>query len=164
MESLKTIPFKNELVYKTYVNKPNSNFYLVDMANEQDFLGGASLGRKASLIAQLLRGKFSVNYAPQLNPNNKVIVINTDKVLLTGKKKEQMVYYSHSGYPGALKIKRVIDLTTMEIVKKAVLRMIPKNKLRDKLIKNLILYTDSNYDKDLYPNINEFNIRRKNDK
>lgn len=103
---------------------------------------GKSLGRLASEIATLLRGKREINYFPHLDPMIMVKVIGIDKVLLTGKKKVNKIYRYHTGYPGGLK-----KISYQEIIKKdrgralklAVMRMLHKNQLRVKLIKRLII-------------------------
>jgi len=101
------------------------------------------LGRLASKIAILLQGKHKPNFVPYLNTGDKVIVINTDKMKITGKKLKKKVYYRHSGYPGGLKkitLEELMKKDSREVLKKAVWGMLPKNKLRKQRIKNLKLY------------------------
>lgn len=103
---------------------------------------GKSLGRLASEIAVLLRGKKEVNYLPYLDPMITVKIANIGKILLTGKKAVQKIYRYHTGYPGGLK-----KIGYLELIKKnrgralklAVLRMLHKNRLRAKLMKRLII-------------------------
>lgn len=103
---------------------------------------GKSLGRLASEIATLLRGKREVCYTPYLDPMIKVKISNLDKVVLTGKKAVQKIYQYHTGYPGGLKTIKYADLTKKDwgrALKLAVLRMLHKNRLRAKLMKRLII-------------------------
>jgi len=100
------------------------------------------LGRLASEVAQFLLGKNSPDFDPAKFSDNKVVVYNIDKIVVTGKKSVQKSYYRHSGYIGNLKEEKLKDLMARDsrlVFKKAVLGMLPKNKLRMKMIKNLIL-------------------------
>ena len=100
-----------------------------------------SLGRLASKIAQILRGKTSPKFQPNILPNEKVFVENADKIRFTGRKLEQKKYYHYSGYPGGLKekkVKEVFEKNPKEVLRRAVLGMLPKNRLRKEMIKNLI--------------------------
>ncbi len=112
------------------------DWYLID-AN------GIPLGRLASTIANILRGKNKVNFTPHTDNGDFVVVINAEKVLLTGKKEEKKEYYRHSGYLGGLK---VIPFRLMKekkpefIIYNAVNGMLPKNKLRSNMIKRLKIY------------------------
>jgi len=102
-----------------------------------------TLGRLAVEIANLLRGKDKPEFVPYLDLGDKVEVINTDQLKVTGKKLKQKIYYSHSLYPGGLKAKRLEEMMekdSRQVVLKAVYGMLPKNKLRDKIIKKLILF------------------------
>lgn len=101
---------------------------------------GKSLGRIASEIAILLQGKNKPQYLPYKDEGDTVIVKNVDKIQITGKKIEQKKYYSHSGYPGALKeisLKEKFRKDPKWVLKKAVYGMLPKNKLRKRFIKRL---------------------------
>ena len=103
---------------------------------------GKSLGRLASEIATLLRGKREVNYFPHLDPLVMVKVTNIKEVLLTGKKEFQKIYRHHSGYPGGLKTVSYLELIKKnqgQALKLAVKRMLNKNRLRAKLMKRLII-------------------------
>lgn len=103
------------------------------------------LGRLAADIAFLLRGKNSPDFAPNKLSNNKIIVFNTAKMVISGKKFENKKYYRHSGYPGGIKMttfKELFKKDPNEPLKRAVYGMLPKNKLRDKMIKNLKLYAE----------------------
>jgi len=99
-----------------------------------------SVGRLASQIALILRGKNKVNFSPQVDNGDFVVVANIDKLKFTGKKLEQKKYYRHSGYPGGLKVTKLSQLyktQPAEILKKAVFKMLPKNRLRNNMIKRL---------------------------
>ncbi|MDO8676631.1 MAG: 50S ribosomal protein L13 [Candidatus Azambacteria bacterium] len=103
---------------------------------------GQSLGRLATNIATLLRGKKEVNYMPHLDPLITVKVSNLDKVVLTGKKAEQKIYRHYTGYQGGLKEIKYPDFIKKDkgrALKLAVLRMLHKNRLRQKLMKRLII-------------------------
>lgn len=109
--------------------------YKIDAKNQ-------TLGRLATQIAVLLQGKNTAQYAPNKSGDVRVIVDNASKVRVTGKKASQKVYRHHTGYIGHLKTrsyKEIFEKNPSEILKKAVLGMIPKNKLRSKRIKNLII-------------------------
>lgn len=104
---------------------------------------GKILGRLAAEVAVLLQGKHKPNFAPHLDTEDKVIVINTSKIKITGKKSEQKKYYRHSGYPGGIKEIKYKDLFAKdpdEVLRKAIYGMLPKNKLRAKMINRLILF------------------------
>jgi large subunit ribosomal protein L13 len=107
--------------------------HLIDATNK-------SLGRLAVEIAILLRGKHKVDFVPYKNMGDVVIVKNVDKVKLTGKKLLQKKYYKHTGYTGHLKeisLEKLFEKSPELVLKKAVYGMLPKNKLRDKIIKRL---------------------------
>lgn len=100
-----------------------------------------SLGRLASKVASILRGKTSPSFQPHILSSEKVLVENVQKVKLTGKKMEQKKYYHYSGYPGGLKERKVKDVFQKnpgEVLRRAVWGMLPKNRLRKEMIKNLI--------------------------
>jgi len=99
-----------------------------------------SLGRLASKVASILRGKTSPKFQPYILSSGKVLVENARKIKLTGKKMEQKKYYHYSGYPGGLKEKKVKDIfqkNPSEVLRRAVWGMLPKNRLRKEMIKNL---------------------------
>jgi len=100
------------------------------------------LGRLAVEIADLLRGKNKPSFVPYLDVGDEVVVINTDKIRVTGKKLKQKIYYQHSGYPGGLKeitLEKALKKDSRKVVHAAVYGMLPKNKLRNKIIKKLKL-------------------------
>ncbi len=98
------------------------------------------LGRLASKIAVILRGKINPSYQPNLMPKEKVIVSNIKNIKFTGNKYKQKIYYHYSGYPGGLKSRKLNELfekNPNRVLWLAVYRMLAKNRLRDKIIKNL---------------------------
>ncbi|MEK9147689.1 MAG: 50S ribosomal protein L13 [Patescibacteria group bacterium] len=100
------------------------------------------LGRVATQIASLLRGKDLVDFVPYKIPDRKIIIENTDKIKFSGKKTEKKIYYRHTGYPGGIKEEKLADLIKRdykEVIKRAVNRMLPDNKLRKEMMKNLII-------------------------
>src|SRR6266436_2641820 len=104
------------------------------------------LGRLATKVARILIGKDKPSFTPYLDSGDHVVVINADKIRLTGNKLEQKIYFSHSGYPGGLKavpVKRVRETRPEGVVREAVLGMLPKNKLRARRAKKLRVYRDA---------------------
>jgi large subunit ribosomal protein L13 len=105
---------------------------------------GLVVGRLASIIAMRLRGKHKASYTPHVDCGDNVIVINADKVVFTGRKREQKVYYHHTGYPGGIKersAKAILDGRFPErVVEKAVERMLPRGPLFRKILGNLRVY------------------------
>lgn len=104
---------------------------------------GKILGRVASEIVALILGKNKANYAPNLDCGDKVVVINAEKIAVTGKKLTDKIYYRHSNYPAGLKSETLGGLIARrpeEALRRAVLGMLPKNKLQDERIKNLYIY------------------------
>lgn len=100
------------------------------------------LGRLATEIAMILRGKNKPEFQPHLDMGGIVEVENADKMVLTGKKMEQKKYYRHSGYPGGIKEERVEELFQKdpgEVLRRSVRKMLPNNKLRKNMIKRLII-------------------------
>ena len=108
--------------------------------NQQIDAANQAIGRLATKIAIILRGKDQPEYNPRLDSGAAVEVINIAKVKITGNKLEQKTYYSHSGYPGGLKTKTMKDVfakNPAEVLRRAVWNMLPKNKLRQEMIKRL---------------------------
>jgi large subunit ribosomal protein L13 len=105
---------------------------------------GLVVGRLASIIALRLRGKHKPTFTPHMDDGDNIIVINADKVVLTGRKREQKVYYHHTGYPGGIKersAKYILEGRFPErIVEKAVQRMLPRGPLGVKQLSNLRVY------------------------
>src|ERR1700756_686461 len=119
--------------------KTGTNWYVVDATN-------AVLGRLATKVARMLIGKDKPSFTPYLDSGDHVVVINADKVRMTGNKVEQKEYYSHSGYPGGLKVvpaKRVRENKADWMIREAVLGMLPKNKLRARRARKLRIYRDA---------------------
>lgn len=117
------------------------NWHLVDARKK-------ILGRTASKIAKLLMGKFKPYFVLNLDCGDYVVVINASEVKVTGKKEENKVYTSYSGYPGGFSQKTYSQLKKdkpEEIIKKAVYGMLPKNKLRKKMMKRLRIYKGDNH-------------------
>lgn len=95
---------------------------------------GQAPGRLATKIATILMGKHKVKYTPHLDLGDKVVITNYDKIAFTGKKLDQKLYRHHSNHPGGLKetpAKKVIAEKPQEAIRSAVIKMLPKNKLRD---------------------------------
>jgi large subunit ribosomal protein L13 len=106
------------------------------------------LGRFASQVAQILRGKHRPNYAPNLYMGDAVIIVNADKIRLTGNKADSKKYYSHSGYPGGVKFTSYKDLMKNDsdkVLLKAIKGMLPKNRLGNEILTHLRIYKDSNH-------------------
>ncbi len=104
---------------------------------------GKVLGRLASLIAQRLRGKHRADFTPHVDGGDFIVVINADQIKLTGKKLEQKIYWRHSGYMGGIKLtpaQKLLSSKPEEILRLAVKRMLPKNRLGRKMLKKLKIY------------------------
>ncbi len=124
---------KTTIAKKSDVNK---NWYLIDAKDK-------ILGRLAPTIANKLRGKDKPIFSPHMDCGDHVIVINADKIKLTGKKLDDKKYYTHSGYPGAIKeepAKHLLERKPTRMLELAVSGMLPKNKLRKIFMKKLKLY------------------------
>jgi len=124
---------------KTHVTKLKDierGWHLVDLKDK-------ILGRQATKIAILLRGKNKPYFTPSLDCGDHVVVINARKVRLTGKKEDQKVYRRYSGYPSGLReisYRSMLEKRPKEVVRHAVRGMLPKNKLRSKMIKRLYTF------------------------
>lgn len=130
---------------KTYMAKSESierKWYVVDATDK-------TLGRLASRIAGILRGKHKPIFTPHVDTGDHVIVINADKVKLTGRKLENKKYYSHSGYPGGIKVKTAGEILNSgrpeRLLKNAVWGMLPHNILGRKMIKKLKIYAGNEH-------------------
>jgi len=123
----------------TYMAKPNEverKWYVIDAA-------GQTLGRLASQAAALIRGKHKPQFTPHVDTGDFVIIVNADKVHLTGKKLEKKKYYRHSGHPGGLKVTTAGDMlknNPVRMVELAVHGMLPKNRLGERLKLKLKVY------------------------
>lgn len=124
---------------KTYVTKPSEvhkEWYIVDAT-------GKTLGRLATEVARVLTGKHKPTYSPALDTGDYVVVVNAEKVQVTGRKLDQKFYYRHSGYPGGLKAISLRDQLSRHptrVIEHAVRGMLPKNALGRHLLRNLKVY------------------------
>ncbi|PTL56368.1 50S ribosomal protein L13 [Paraconexibacter algicola] len=124
---------------KTYVANPTTrerNWVVVDAS-------GQTLGRLATQIADQLRGKRKPDYTPHVDTGDFVVVINAEKIVVTGNKRNDKMYYRHSGFPGGLKsrtFEEMIDRRPEEVIRKAVKGMLPKNRLARKQLTKLKVY------------------------
>ena len=117
------------------------DWYLVDAKDK-------TLGRLASGIAQILRGKNKVNFTPHMDMSDFIVVINADKVVLTGNKENLKEYWRHTGYPGGQKTvsyKKMLEIYPDRVINNAVKGMLPHNKLGRKLLKHLKVYRGDNH-------------------
>ncbi len=125
--------------YKTYSAKPGTvarNWYVIDAE-------GQVLGRLASQIATILRGKHKPTYTPHVDMGDFVIVINADKVRLTGKKELQKQYFKHSGYPGGVRLRTPAYMRKHRpefLIEHAVKGMLPKGPLGRRMLRKLKVY------------------------
>ena len=104
---------------------------------------GQTLGRLASRIAPILKGKHKPTYTPHLDCGDFVIIVNAEKVRVTGRKLDQKLYYHHSGYPGGLKrisLRDQLDRYPERVLEAAIRGMLPKNKLGRRMVKKLKVY------------------------
>jgi large subunit ribosomal protein L13 len=111
-------------------------WYIVDASDKP-------VGRLATAVARVLRGKHRPDFSPHLDLGDHVIVINVDKIHLSGKKREQKIYYSWSGYPSGLKIRGVGDILKKDptgVLRRAVRGMLPPNRLRTRYLRKLKMY------------------------
>jgi large subunit ribosomal protein L13 len=124
---------------KTYVATPldrERNWLLVDAE-------GQTLGRLATQIADALRGKRKPTYTPHIDTGDFVVVVNAEKISVTGNKRAEKRYYRHSGYPGGLKsrtLEEMLDRRPEEVIRLAVRGMLPRNRLARKQITKLKIY------------------------
>jgi large subunit ribosomal protein L13 len=129
----------NTLSYKTVsANKATAKkeWVIVDASNQ-------ILGRLSSKVAQLLRGKLKTNFTPHVDCGDNVIIINAEKIKMTGKKWTDRVYFTHSGYPGGQRVQTPEEITKKnpaKLIEIAIRRMLPKNKLGHELFRNLKVY------------------------
>ena len=104
---------------------------------------GQTLGRLATRIADALRGKGKATYTPHVDSGDFVVVVNAEKIAVTGKKLDEKRYYRHSGYPGGLRsrtLREQLDRRPTEVLRKAVKGMLPRNKLANRQITKLKIY------------------------
>ena len=111
-------------------------WYVVDAAD-------LVLGRLSTEVATLLRGKHKPTFTPHVDCGDYVVIVNAEKVALTGKKLDQKCYYRHSGYPGGLKTrtaKRMLELQPQKVLEASIRGMLPKGKLGDDMYRKLYVY------------------------
>lgn len=124
---------------KTFSAKPQEverSWFVVDAQDQ-------TLGRLATRIATVLRGKHKPSYTPHVDCGDYVVVVNAEKVRVTGRKLDQKMYYRHSGYPGGLKsvsLRRQLEIFPERVLEAAVRGMLPKNRLGRKMFKKLKVY------------------------
>ena len=124
---------------RTYNAKPGEverRWYVVDA-------DGQTLGRLATRIADTLRGKGKAQYTPHVDTGDFVVVVNAEKVMVTGNKLDQKRYYRHSGYPGGLRsrtLREQLERRPTEVIRKAVKGMLPKNRLARRQLTKLKVY------------------------
>ena len=124
---------------KTYSAKPKEleqRWYIVDAE-------GQTLGRLATRIADTLRGKQKAQFTPHIDTGDFVVVVNAEKIAVTGKKREDKIYYRHSGYPGGLRERTLgeeLERRPTEVLRKAVKGMLPRNRLARQQLTKLKIY------------------------
>ncbi len=129
---------------RTYITKPSDierEWWVVDAE-------GKTLGRLASEVAKILRGKHKPYYTPNLDCGDFVIVVNADKIHVTGNKLDQKFYYRHSGYPGGLRgltLREQLEKHPTRAVRLAVWGMLPHNRLGRRMIKKLKIYAEGTH-------------------
>ncbi len=129
---------------KTYSAKPlevERKWYLIDAE-------GKTLGRLASLIANILRGKHKPQYTPHIDTGDFVIVVNAEKIQVTGRKETDKKYYRHTGYPGGLKVtsfKDLMEKNPVAAIEKSVKGMLPHNTLGQEQFNKLKVYAGSEH-------------------
>lgn len=129
---------------KTYSPKPadiTHDWYIIDASDQ-------NLGRLATLVATYLLGKHKVRYSAHLDCGDNVVVINAEKVGITGNKLEDKKYYRHSGYPGGIKetnLAALLERNPAIVIEKAVAGMLPKNRLQDDRLRRLKVYAGSEH-------------------
>ncbi len=129
---------------KTYVTKPadvERNWFVVDAE-------GKTLGRLASEVARILRGKHKPIYSPSVDTGDYVIVLNAKKIQVTGRRLDQKKYYHHSGYMGGLSeitLREQLERYPNRVIESAVKGMLPKNKIGRKMIRKLKVYPDDKH-------------------
>lgn len=129
---------------KTYMQRKEDvvrDWYVVDAEGE-------TLGRLATKVASVLRGKHKPTYTPHIDGGDYVIVVNADKVVLTGNKLNNKIYYNHSRYTGGLRertAKEMIEKYPVEMIERAVKGMLPKGRLGRQMYKKLFVYAEGNH-------------------
>ena len=109
---------------------------------------GATLGRLATQVATLLRGKHRATFTPSLDTGDPVIIVNAAKIKVTGKKLQDKMYVRHSGYPGGFRsenLERLLERRPEEVIRRAVRGMLPQNRLGDQMLRKLHVYAGSEH-------------------
>ncbi len=131
-----------KVTYSAKPNDINKDWFVVDAE-------GLVLGRLAVIIANRLRGKHKVRYTPHMACGDNIIVINCEKVVLTGNKRTQKTYYWHTGYPGGIKERKadkILDGRFPDrVVRKAVERMVPRGPLGRQVMRQLYIYSGNSH-------------------
>lgn len=133
-----TLSYKTVSANKATVNK---EWLLIDAENEV-------LGRLATKVAKLVRGKYKTNFTPHVDCGDNIVIINAEKVVLTGSKADAKVYTRHTGYPGGQRFtspKELLNKHPERIIKMAVKGMLPKNKLGRAINGNLFVYAGTQH-------------------
>ncbi len=137
-------PGVEELTVNTYVTKPNDikrDWYVVDAQ-------GKTLGRLATRIAAVLKGKHKPIYSPSMDTGDYVVVINAEKIVATGRKLDEKMYYRHTGYPGGLRQINLRDQLAKHperVISAAVRGMLPHNRLGRAMFKKLKVFTGAEH-------------------
>lgn len=129
---------------RTYAPKPGD----VDRAWHVVDADGLPLGRLASHVAQILRGKHKPQYAPHADVGDFVVIVNAEKVAVTSDKSQRKIYYRHSGYPGGLREESFANLQERRptaIVERAIRGMLPKNRLGRQMLRKLKVYAGADH-------------------
>jgi large subunit ribosomal protein L13 len=129
---------------KTYQAKKEELKYQWYLVNAE----GKVLGRLASELAKILRGKHKPTFTPHLDTGDFVVVVNAEKVGLTGKKMKDKIYYRHTGYPGGIKevsAEKLLAKKPTELIRRAVKGMLPKNSLGRQMLRKLKVYAGPNH-------------------
>ncbi len=131
-------------MHRTYVAKPGEverKWYVVDATDQ-------TLGRLATRIASILRGKHKVEFTPHEDVGDFVVVVNAEKIKVTGRKLDQKVYYHHTGYPGGIKgitLRRQLELHPERVIESAVKGMLPRGPLARRQFKKLKVYAGAQH-------------------
>ena len=135
---------EGKLIMKTFMLKKENvehKWYVIDAE-------GKTLGKVAERAAYVLKGKHKPTFTPHVACGDNVIIINAEKVVLTGNKLDKKMYYNHSGYPGGLRernAKTMIEKYPVEMVERAVKGMLPKNRLGRQIFKQLFVYAGNEH-------------------
>ena len=131
----------NQKTYSQKTAEVTRKWILIDASE-------APLGRIATIVSQRLVGKHKPSYTPHIDGGDNVVIINSDKLVVTGNKELAKKYYRHSGYPGGIKemsLEKMREKDSTKIIIAAVKGMLPKNKLLDERLKRLKVYRDENH-------------------